>query len=135
MVKLFLNLLFCPLPGTRLSPKSAPAARPVRFIIVPLCLRPPKVLDAMADSCPSCNQRGGIALAIVPAGDASSAMSRNCSVSSWFSYAVSSFCGQRKASPVISMRCMITASLRARATQAFLWLLRRLMRRAQSFKG
>ncbi len=73
VVKLFLNP-FCPLPGTRLSPKSSPAARPARFIIVPLCLRPPKVLDAMADSCPSCNQRGGIALAIVPAGDEGSAL-------------------------------------------------------------
>ena len=91
----------------------------------------------MVEACPPCNQRGGIALAIVPAGDASSAMSRNCFVSSWFSYTVaeSFFSGQRNASPVISMRCMITASLRARATQAFLWLLRRLIRRAQSFKG
>ncbi len=35
VVKLILNLLFCPLPGTRLSPKSSPAVRPVRFIIVP----------------------------------------------------------------------------------------------------
>ena len=35
VVKLFLNLLFCPLPGTRLSPKSSPAVEPVRFIIVP----------------------------------------------------------------------------------------------------
>ena len=42
-------------------------------------------LDAMADSCPSCNQRGGIALAIVPAGDGSSARLRNRSVSSSFS--------------------------------------------------
>ena len=35
VVKLFLNLLFCPLPRTRLSPKSSPAVEPVRFIIVP----------------------------------------------------------------------------------------------------
>ena len=42
---------------------------------------------------------------------------------------------QRKGSPVINMRHMITASLRAKATQAFLWLLRFLIRRAQSFKG
>lgn len=43
--------------------------------------------------------------------------------------------GQRKGSPVTSMRCRITASLRASATQAFLWPQRFLIRRAQSFSG
>ncbi len=42
---------------------------------------------------------------------------------------------QRNVSPVISMRCRITASLRANATQAFLWLVLFFTRRAQSFSG
>ncbi len=59
-----------------------------------------------------------------------------------------SFSGQRSASPVISLRCRVKgdrgrrprkplepASLRASATQAFLWLVRFLTRRAQSFSG
>ncbi len=62
---------------------------------------------------------------------------RNRYLSSSFVYAATVFfsCGQRNASPVISMRCRITASLRASATQAFLWLLRFLIRRAQSLGG
>ncbi len=37
--------------------------------------------------------------------------------------------------PPCSQPCGITASLRASAAQAFLWLVRFLIRRAQSFKG
>ncbi len=47
-----------------------------------------------------------------------------------YAVAASFFSGQRNGSPVISMRCRITASLRASATQAFLWPLRFLIRRA-----
>ncbi len=52
-----------------------------------------------------------------------------------YAVALSCFGGQRNASPLTSIRCRITASLRARATQAFLWLVRFLTRRAQSFSG
>ena len=71
------------------------------------------------DRYPLCNQGCGIASATVPAGDRSSAYAEPvCSF--MLVYAAASFCGQRKGSPVIIMRCRITASLRANATQAFL---------------
>ena len=99
-----------------------------------LGLRPPKVLGAFADGYPPCNQRCGIASATVPAWDVFSAYAEPvCLV--MFVYAAASFCGQRNVSPVISMRCRITASLRANATQAFLWLVLFFTRRAQSFSG
>jgi len=100
-----------------------------------LWLWPPNVLGAMTDTIyPFCNQTGGIALATVPAGTFFSARVRN-SLLARRHYAVPGASGQRNASPVINIRCMITDSLRARATQAFLWLLRFLMRRAQSLIG
>ncbi len=99
-----------------------------------LGLRPPKVLGAFADGYPPCNQRCGIASATDSAWDVFSAYAEPvCLV--MFVYAAASFCGQRNVSPVISMRCRITASLRANATQAFLWLVRFFTRRAQSFSG
>ena len=71
-----------------------------------------------------------------PGGDVSSARAEPwCPFVVVYTVAAVCFSGQRNASPVISMRCKITANLRASATQAFLWLVRFLTRRAQSFSG
>ena len=71
-----------------------------------------------------------------PGGDVSSACAEPWSLLVVvYAVVAASFSGQRNASPVISMRCRITANLRASATQAFLWLVRFLIRRAQSFSG
>ncbi len=50
-------------------------------------------------------------------------------------YAASAASGQRKGSPLASMRCRMTASRRAKATHAFLKPLRLRNRRAQSLSG
>ena len=99
-----------------------------------LWLWPPNVLGAVTDCCPPKQPTSRDRLGHRPGWGR--VFRRLAERRGEFSvYVAASFSGQRKASPVASIRCMITASLRASATQAFLWLVFPRMRRAQSFRG
>ena len=91
--------------------------------------------DCFIDCKPTCE----IIVTIVPVGDIRFRLRlKAVFFSIWYSYAIvvpTPVSGQRKVSPVMSILCMITANLRAKATQAFLWLERLRKRRAQSFSG
>ena len=100
-----------------------------------LWLRPPNVLSAVTDCRPSKQPTSRDRLGHRPGWGRMLRYVAEPFVG-LLCYAVAfSFSGQRNASPLTSIRCKMTANLRASATQAFLWLLRFLIRRAQSFNG
>ena len=124
----------CPSPGTRLPPKSSPLVGG-SLQSNALWLRRPNVVSAMANRWSRCGRDRGVVSAIVPAGDGSSARRGTCRYGSARLCPAALLFRPAEGFAVISMRCRMTASLRARATQAFLWPLRLRMRRAQSLGG